>query len=44
MKNYGGSEEGHFDWNNRSEDNVSEGSMTQGNIAQSYYLFMHNIF
>lgn len=39
MKNYGGSEEGHFDWNNSSEGNAREGSMTQRNIAQSYYLF-----
>lgn len=39
MKNYGGLEEGHFDWNNNCEGNVSEGSMTQGNIAQSFYLF-----
>lgn len=38
MKNYGGLEEGHFDWNNSSEGNVSEGLMTQRNTAQSYYL------
>lgn len=29
MKNYGVSKEGHFDWNNRGEGNVSEGSMNQ---------------